>query len=162
MEQTFSLSTCPSYSTPLSSGFMKSVTLTEENENALVREYNNQKYDAYCSKRSPSVPSHSLQELTIELQKIRSEMVPLLEDTLVVSLQSPQNRNYEFVELVTGQSTTGIGVFSEIKSSFTDFFGAQSGAYNNKISKGEKLCQTQLRMKCLEVGGNAVIAVDID
>src|SRR5690606_18073590 len=47
-------------------------------------------------------------------------------------------------------------------SSITDFFGAQSGAYNRKILHGEELCQVQLRLKCLEAGGNAIVGADID
>jgi uncharacterized protein YbjQ (UPF0145 family) len=64
--------------------------------------------------------------------------------------------------LVTGQSVTGTGVFSEFASSWTDFFGAQSKAYNQKIAGGETICQTQLRLKCVELGGNAILATDID
>jgi uncharacterized protein YbjQ (UPF0145 family) len=61
-----------------------------------------------------------------------------------------------------GQSVTGTGVFAEFTSSWTDFFGAQSNAYNQKIAAGEMICQTQLRLKCVELGGNAILAIDID
>ena len=64
--------------------------------------------------------------------------------------------------MVTGQSTTGTGVISEFTSSFTDFFGAQSGRYNQKLKAGENMCFSQLRLQALDLGGNAVIATDID
>lgn len=64
--------------------------------------------------------------------------------------------------MVTGQSTTGTGVISEFTSSFTDFFGAQSGRYNQKLKAGENMCFNQLRLQTLDLSGNAVIATDID
>ena len=64
--------------------------------------------------------------------------------------------------MVTGQSTTGTGVVSEFTSSFTDLFGAQSGRYNKKLKAGEEMCFAQLRKQAIDIGGNAVIATDID
>jgi uncharacterized protein YbjQ (UPF0145 family) len=64
--------------------------------------------------------------------------------------------------MVTGQSVTGTGVISEFTSSWTDFFGAQSNRYNAKLKAGEQLCFAQLRKQAADMGGNAVIATDID
>jgi hypothetical protein len=47
-------------------------------------------------------------------------------------------------------------------SGFTDLIGAQSGTYNKKLADGEKLCQSQIKIKTLELGGNAIVGVDID
>jgi uncharacterized protein YbjQ (UPF0145 family) len=80
----------------------------------------------------------------------------------ILSLQAPASWQFRPITLVSGQSVTGTGVFSEFASSWTDLFGAQSNAYNQKIANGELLCRTQLRMKCIELGGNAVLATDID
>lgn len=80
----------------------------------------------------------------------------------LLSLQAPPGWQYQPLGLVTGQSVTGTGVFSEFASSWTDFFGAQSKAYNSKIAGGEQICQTQLRLKCIELGGNAILGTDID
>ncbi len=80
----------------------------------------------------------------------------------IVTLQSPLYWDYLVCGIVTAQSTTGTGVFSEITSSFTDFFGQQSGTYNKKLKDGEDLCQNILRKKAIEIGANAIVAVDID
>jgi len=80
----------------------------------------------------------------------------------ILSLQAPAGWKYTPLGLVTGQSVTGTGVFSEFASSWTDLLGAQSKTYNKKIAGGEAICQTQLRIKCVEMGGNAILATDID
>ena len=54
------------------------------------------------------------------------------------------------------------GVVSEFTSSFTDLFGVQSGRFNKKLKAGEDICFAQLRKQALDLGGNAVIATDID
>jgi uncharacterized protein YbjQ (UPF0145 family) len=80
----------------------------------------------------------------------------------VVSTHSPLNWDYDILSMVTGQSTTGTGVISEFSSSFTDFFGVQSSRFNKKLKAGEEICFAQLRKQALDLGGNAVIATDID
>ena len=64
--------------------------------------------------------------------------------------------------MVTGQSTTGTGVISEFTSSFSDLFGVQSGRFNKKLKAGENMCFALLRKQTIDIGGNAVIATDID
>lgn len=63
---------------------------------------------------------------------------------------------------MTAQSTTGTGLWSDVTSAFTDLFGAQSKVYNSKIRDGENLCLAAVRMQALKLGGNAVVAADID
>jgi len=95
----------------------------------------------------------------LNFQQIVQQNLP---EVPILSLQAPASWQFHPLALVSGQSVTGTGVFSEFASSWTDFFGAQSGSYNQKIANGENLCRTQLRMKCLELGGNAILATDID
>jgi len=97
-----------------------------------------------------------------EHSKISAQIQPLISAIPVISLQNPANWDYEVLEMVTGQSTTGTGVVSEFTSSFTDMLGRQSGRYNRKIKGGESICFSQLRLQTLNLGGNAVIAADID
>nr|ARK13448.1 hypothetical protein A6C57_25640 [Fibrella sp. ES10-3-2-2] len=80
----------------------------------------------------------------------------------VVFIQNPLGWEYEVLSMVTGQSTTGTGVFSEFAASMTDLFGMQSGRYNAKLKAGEEMCFAQLRKQTIQLGGNAVIATDID
>lgn len=93
------------------------------------------------------------------LQNSVARKLPLIP---VVSIHSPLGWDYKCLGVVTAQSTTGTGLWSDVTSAFTDLFGAQSKVYNSKIRDGEDLCLAALRMQALKLGGNAVIAVDID
>lgn len=96
------------------------------------------------------------------LEKARSDLKNLISVIPVVSIHAPIHWDYDVVSIVTAQSTTGTGVITEIASSWTDFFGLQSGFYNRKLRGGEELCLAGLRTAALELGGNAVIGCDID
>jgi uncharacterized protein YbjQ (UPF0145 family) len=63
--------------------------------------------------------------------------------------------------MITGQSTTGNGAVTEFVSSFSNFFGMQSGRYNKKLKDGENICLTNLRKQTLDLGGNAIIAANV-
>ena len=64
--------------------------------------------------------------------------------------------------LVTAQTVSGTSLFSDVTSAFTDLFGAQSGAYNQKLRGAEDACRASLRAQALQLGGNAIVGVDVD
>lgn len=70
--------------------------------------------------------------------------------------------SYEPIGIVTAQTVTGTGIFSDVASAFTDLFGTQSGTYNTKLREGENFCKASLQSQAIELGGNAVLAVDVD
>jgi uncharacterized protein YbjQ (UPF0145 family) len=77
-------------------------------------------------------------------------------------LQTPQDWKYETIELISAQTVTGTGVFTEIASNWTDFFGMESGKYNEILKSGEEKCKDILRTQALKLGGNAILGTDID
>jgi uncharacterized protein YbjQ (UPF0145 family) len=97
-----------------------------------------------------------------EKKSLESDLRKELRTVPILSLQSPLNWDYSVCGLVTAQSTSGTGALSDLTSTFTDFFGAQSKTYNEKIKRGEEMCKAILRREAVELGGNAVIAADID
>lgn len=116
----------------------------------------------YCEKCGSSLVNQARTNAIEQQKAMSSTLNQHIHHIPLLSLQTPPGWHYQPLGLVTGQSVTGTGVFSEFASSWTDFFGAQSKAYNSKISGGEQICQTQLRLKCIELGGNAILGTDID
>lgn len=116
----------------------------------------------YCEKCGSSLLNVARNLAREQAHNLNATLYQYIHYIPLLSLQSPTDWAAIPLGLVTGQSVTGTGVFSEFASAWTDFFGSQSNAYNQKIAGGEKICQTQLRLKCLEMGGNAVLAIDID
>ena len=101
----------------------------------------------------------ALRETEPLLDKTRNELISAIP---VVSIHAPIHWDYDVISIVTAQSTTGTGVITEIASTWTDFFGLQSGFYNRKLRSGEELCFAGLRTAALNLGANAVIGCDID
>jgi len=156
------LTNCPNCKAELKSGLMSSTKLLDSEKTKIINEFHNQKSDGYCNKCGKELYDKYKSTLLDEKNKITSRLQKLISAIPVISTHSPLNWDYNTLEMVTGQSTTGTGVISEFTSSFTDLFGAQSGRHNEKLKSGEDMCFTQLRKQALDVGGNAVIATDID
>lgn len=64
--------------------------------------------------------------------------------------------------LVSGEVVLGTGMFSEMFASFSDLFGTESDAFQEKMIKAKKAAQARLLNQVIKVGGNAVIGVDYD
>lgn len=153
---------CPNCNAQIKYGLISDNLLFQSDGVKIINEYAEKKATAYCNKCGDQLFEQCKQKIVIEKNRLLKTIEPLMDMIPVISSQSPYKWEYEVLGMVTGQSTTGTGIFSEFKSSFTDFFGAQSGSYNKKLKQGEDLCFNQLREKALNMGGNAVIATDID
>lgn len=116
----------------------------------------------YCSKCGEKPYMESVKELQKKRAMLQEQVRGCIDLVPIITIPSPLNWSYKILGMVTGQSTTGTGIFSEFKSGWADIFGLQSSAYNEKIAAGEQLCSRQLRAKTISIGGNAVIAADID
>ena len=66
--------------------------------------------------------------------------------------------------MVTANVTVGTGFFSEFSQGFSDFTGAVnvSSGMSYKVNKGEAAARTILANKAMSLGGNCIVAVDID
>lgn len=153
---------CPTCGSKLTDGIFKKNQLIPDMTVKLIKEYVPDALDTYCSNCHVEPYNRAKQECETERRQLNYKVEQLIKEIKIVSVHSPLNWDYEVLDMVTGQSTTGTGVLSEFKSSITDFFGMQSGSYNKKIQQGEQLCQVQMRLKCLNFGGNAIVAADID
>lgn len=155
-------SNCPNCNTAIKSGLLSSVSILGVSAISIINEYHTDKKEAYCTKCGVLLFDKYTLQLRNEKESIKSRMQESILFLPVVSTHSPLHWDYHTLGIVTGQSTSGTGVFAEFASTWTDIFGAQSGVYNEKIKNGENLCLAQLRKQTLDFGGNAVLAVDID
>lgn len=154
---------CPQCGSKFSNfGVLKANVQLPDATNRLINEYSEPRFPYRCTNCGDAVLWQCLKlrneeqaELTAYLQA-RLHVVPL------VSSHSPQGWEYQTIGLVTAQSTLGTSIFADISSTFADIFGTQAKAYNGKIKASEDLCQSILRIKSLELGGDAILAVDID
>jgi uncharacterized protein YbjQ (UPF0145 family) len=129
---------------------------------AIINLYHSEVASERCDKCGEGLFVKYKDMLIEEKKSLESDLRKELRTVPILSLQSPLNWDYSVCGLVTAQSTSGTGALSDLTSTFTDFFGAQSKTYNEKIKRGEEMCKAILRREAVELGGNAVIAADID
>ena len=120
------------------------------------------KAEAYCSGCAPDLISKYRSKINEDKENLTANLKTVIDVIPIITVNSPDKWEYNIIDIVSAQSVTGTGIFSEISSSFSDFFGSQSDSLANKIAGGERLCKAQLRYKTAILGGNAVIAADID
>lgn len=153
---------CPNCQTSLKTGIMSSTKLLTKTATAIINEYGDNKVDGHCTKCGKELYKKAQFKFQTEKNNLTAYLRNKINHIPVISTHSPLNWDYEILDMVTGQSTTGTGVITEFTSSFTDVFGSQSNRHNQKLKNGENMCFAQLRMQTLNLGGNAVIATDID
>ena len=123
-------------------------------------------YCTRCSQNLLKVATNEYRKIRNDLkekkEKLSKRFSELIDKIPIVTLQYPQDWKYQSLEIVTAQSVIGTGVISEVTSTWTDFFGLESSRYSNKLKKGEETCKNILRLDALNMGGNAILGVDID
>ena len=68
----------------------------------------------------------------------------------------------KYIGIESVEIVLGTGVFSEITSFVGDIFGMRSSAFEEKLQNAKQLAFNKLRMKAFEIGGNAIIGIDVD
>lgn len=154
--------TCENCSKVIKDSVFKSNNRLDSKKIKTINLYETDKKTSYCDSCGTEKYLIASERLGKEKSKLKKALEKNITSIPILTTHHPQKWEYESLGVVTGQSTTGTGIVSEFTSSFTDFFGAQSGAFNKKLSKGENLCFAQLRLKAIQLGGNAIIATDID
>lgn len=154
---------CPNCQKKLD-GFMTSRYILSDKTNAFINTFNFPNSEAYCNATEcgPTLIDNYKQQIKSSQDTLNNDILAKLDLIPIVTAHSPLNWEYEVIEIVSAQSVSGTGFFSEMSSSWADFTGGQSNAMINKLSSGEDICKQKLRYKCLSLGGNAIIATDID
>ncbi|MGI8401621.1 MAG: YbjQ family protein [Gemmatimonadaceae bacterium] len=67
-----------------------------------------------------------------------------------------------YIDIESVEIVAGTGMFSEFGGDVADFFGTRSGAFEQKLQKAKRTALDKLRYRAYELGGNAVIGVDLD
>ena len=68
----------------------------------------------------------------------------------------------DYLGLVTGEVIVGANLFRDVFASITDLVGGRSGKYEEVLARARTEAVEQLTEEARQLGGNAVIGVDID
>ncbi|MEO7121284.1 MAG: heavy metal-binding domain-containing protein [Ginsengibacter sp.] len=153
---------CPSCGTVLKKSAFSNNELLSNIQTQIVNEYTDDKKDQYCNKCGNHLYVNSKTLLINDIDRSSDKLSSYIGFIPLISIQNPPEWKYDILKIVTAQSVTGAGAFTEFAATFAELMGTQSNRYNNKIKGGENICFTQLRKNALDAGGNAVIGIDID
>ena len=156
------ISSCPNCNAPIKGGMLSSNKLLSVGKLNLVTFWTHIDYKFLCDKCGSQLFNDAKSKSELQLNGLRSDLRNTARYIPVVSTHNPYNWEYVTIGMVTGQSTAGTGMFSEINGAVADLFGGQAGRYNSKLKGGENLCFEQLRGQAIMMGGNAVVGCDID
>lgn len=94
--------------------------------------------------------------------KIQAIQSPVLGHFHVSTLDMPRDGAHTELGLVTGHSILGTGPLSSLLVSVTDFFGVESGAYQEKVCQAQNSALWQAKRDAVTLGGNAIYGVRIN
>ena len=64
--------------------------------------------------------------------------------------------------LVTGEAILGANIFKDFFAGIRDIVGGRSSAYEKELRQAKDIALSELKEEARNMGGNAVIAIDLD
>jgi uncharacterized protein YbjQ (UPF0145 family) len=71
-------------------------------------------------------------------------------------------RIVEYLGVIAGEAIVGANILRDIFAAVTDIVGGRSGAYESALREARETALGELRDAARDLGGNAVVGVDID
>lgn len=68
----------------------------------------------------------------------------------------------KYLGLVSGEAILGANIFKDIFASIRDIVGGRSAAYEKELRQAKDIAISEMVEQAAILGGNAVIAVDLD
>jgi uncharacterized protein YbjQ (UPF0145 family) len=88
---------------------------------------------------------------------------PEEEMMIVTTTPSAEGKSIrEYRGIVTGEAIMGANIFRDFFASITDIVGGRSAAYERELAKARTVAIDEMTQKAKELGGDAVVGVDLD
>lgn len=81
---------------------------------------------------------------------------------LVTTTHSIQDKQIEYLGLVTGEAILGANIFKDLFAGIRDIVGGRSAAYEQELRKAKETAVSEMCDEATRMGANAVIGVDLD
>ena len=155
---------CPNCDTRLRVGSMFEVSLMSPEETKKINAYLGANKEAYCGKCGPQLLAEAngaepKEPTEAEIDNYLHENLHLIP---MVTIHQPPLWRFEVLEIVSGNCTLGTGFFTDWEASASDFWGMESNNYNEKFHIAEERAKSRARMRCIQLGGNAIVGAQLD
>jgi len=67
-----------------------------------------------------------------------------------------------YLGIVSGEAILGANIFKDFFAGIRDIVGGRSGAYEKELRKAKDIAIDEMEQKARELGGNAILSVDLD
>ncbi len=82
---------------------------------------------------------------------------------LVVTTPTIEGRRVtNYLGLVSGEAILGANIFRDLFAGIRDIVGGRSAAYEQELRKAKTIAVQEMEEQAVEMGANAVLAVDLD
>ena len=82
---------------------------------------------------------------------------------LIVTTQTIEGRKItKHLGLVSGEAILGANIFRDFFAGIRDIVGGRSAAYEQELRKAKDIAIREMSDQATSLGGNAVVAVDLD
>jgi uncharacterized protein YbjQ (UPF0145 family) len=82
---------------------------------------------------------------------------------LVTTTPSIEGRKImKYCGVVAGEAILGANLFKDVFAGIRDLVGGRSATYERELQKARDIALQEMRDKAAELGGNAVVGVDLD
>jgi uncharacterized protein YbjQ (UPF0145 family) len=83
----------------------------------------------------------------------------------MISVTTPAiegRRVTRYLGIVTGEAILGANIFRDFFAGIRDIVGGRSAAYEQELRKAKAIALEEMERQAHELGGNAVLSVDLD
>jgi len=67
-----------------------------------------------------------------------------------------------YIQHISAVAVLGTGLFSELNAGLSDFFGARTSLYENKLLDAKDYAVEELAQKAIKLGANGIVGLDVD
>ncbi len=154
---------CPNCKAQLKDSMFGTNKMLAQSVTDVINAANEKETLGYCNKCGDDLFVTSLSKLRGDIKRLKHDLATSYQIAIpAITIPNPAKWEYEVLGLVTAQSVTGTGLFSEVNMTISDALGKESESMNKKIAEAEIVCVNRLRDKTVEMGGNAIVALNID
>lgn len=152
---------CPSCDTKLK-GLIKKIRMLNDDEMAFIKTFYGYNGSSLYEKCGSGLLEETKEIYNAKRVHMKRKLQDYYQSFPVLTIQPPGNWTFESLGIVTAQTT------KDSRVSNTSIIDALLGLNQNLVdldysaNKGESVCFELLRQKTYALGGNAVVAVDID
>jgi uncharacterized protein YbjQ (UPF0145 family) len=101
--------------------------------------------------------------IRMRARPVRAERNREETDMIVVTTPSLEGRTIaDYKGLVSGEAILGANVFKDLFAGIRDLVGGRSAAYERELREAKRLAIEEMCQEAEGLGGNAVVAVDLD